>query len=69
MKKPVSLLLIFVLLMSLSGCRKKPTNQRGDDSETIELTYYKMYDDEDVLAPLISDWSLKNNVIIHYKRF
>ena len=69
MKKHVSILLIFVLLMSLSGCRKKPTNQRGDDSETIELTYYKMYDDEDVLAPLISDWSLKNNVIIHYKKF
>ena len=50
-----------------------PTAWDAKSTDLIELTYYKMYDDEDSLAPLINDWSFNNtynaNVIVNYKQF
>ena len=68
MKKTLSLILILVFVLSLSSC-KKPNPDTNDNSDLVELTYYKMYDDEEDLSSLINEWELENNVVVHYKKF
>ena len=73
MKKSLSLILILSFVLTLTSCRSKEPREASTGTDLIELTYYKMYDDEDVLATLINDWSFNNtydaNVIVHYKQF
>jgi ABC-type glycerol-3-phosphate transport system substrate-binding protein len=70
MKKFTSILLIVLVSVSFSGCFKKDEVQRKPTGEIVELVYYKMFDDEDVIKPLIDQYTMKNpNVRIIYRKF
>lgn len=53
----------------LSGCVRKE-QQQVQKVEKVELVYYSLFDEEDVLAPLIQQYSAKNpNVTVRYRKF
>lgn len=61
--------LIAVLIMGVAGCRKEQTTT-NQQSETITLTYYRMFDNEEVLKPLFQQFQTKYPYIrIRYKKF
>lgn len=65
----LSLLVIFSLTI-LSGCLKKEKSVKTSAAKPIELVYYKLFDDEDVIRPLIQQYQgLHPNVVIKYKKF
>lgn len=66
--------LVSVLILSmlgLTGCKPKGTTDAGKNkNNVIELTYYKMFDDEDVINALIGEYEKTHqNVRIKYKKF
>ena len=70
MRKKIILLAILVLAISavfLAGCRKRePAQKKGK----IELSYYKLFDDEDVMNPFIEAYAKTHpNVSIKYRKF
>jgi ABC-type glycerol-3-phosphate transport system substrate-binding protein len=68
MKKSLSLLLLFILISSLFGCRLKGTTE--ETPENIELVFYGLYDDSEIYDPIIKEFENKNtNVTITYKQF
>ncbi|MCC6643750.1 hypothetical protein IT411_03295, partial [Candidatus Peregrinibacteria bacterium] len=72
-KRFISLLMLMVLTIGvLSGCLKKDRNTTTTTQKPgqIELVYYKLFDEEDVIKPLIQQYqSLHPNVQIKYKKF
>ena len=65
---------IFVLLLLgsvfLTGCRSKDPITGVKDYSGIELTYYKVFDDSDVIQPLIDQYILKHpGLKINYRKF
>ncbi|MFH1284360.1 MAG: extracellular solute-binding protein [Candidatus Peregrinibacteria bacterium] len=71
-KKTVSLLLVFSILASffLSGCRTKEPVAALKNYDGIELTYYKVFDDSDVIEPMIQQYQTDHpGLKIHYKKF
>lgn len=53
----------------LSGCVRKE-QQTVQKVEKVDLVYYSLFDEEDVLAPLIQQYSAKNpNVTVRYRKF
>lgn len=64
-----SLLIVTVLLGILSGCFKKE-EKKTEKPEKIELVYYKLFDDEDIMVPLIQQYqAMHPNVSIRYRKF
>lgn len=58
------------LTLFLSGCFKKDTPPKTQKAEPIQLVYYKLFDDEDVMGPLIQQYQSKHpNVSIRYRKF
>lgn len=70
MKKFFATFLIFSLLTTLlNGCFRKDQPKKVSKN-TIELTYYKLFDDEDTIKPLIQEFqSQHKNIKINYKKF
>ena len=71
-RKPIIILLIFTLLATLtfSGCRKKEAKQKKQTFDGIELTYYKVFDDSDVIEPIIQKYIAAHpGLVIKYKKF
>lgn len=74
-RKTTIYLVILVIAGStlLSGCScslKKTTTPKGVDYTGVELTYYKVFDDSDVIAPLIAQFEADHpGLEIHYKKF
>lgn len=69
-RKSILVLFVFVLISSLlfSGCRKPQVEQVS--YEGVELTYYKMFDDEDVMRPIIDEFVSKYpGLRINYRKF
>ena len=56
-KKSTIFLLVAVILFTaaLSGCRTKEPVERKDDYSGVELTYHKVFDDSEVMQPLIDE--------------
>lgn len=69
-QKLLSLFLVIVFGMGLfSGCVKKETPKNAGGGK-IELVYYKLFDDEDVMFPLIQKYQNNHpNVSIRYRKF
>lgn len=63
--------MVFSLLtMTLSGCFKREKPVAAEIPKTIELVYYKLFDEEDVMKPIIQQYQSKNpNVRIRYRKF
>lgn len=69
-KKILAGLLVWMILFSFGGCFEKTKTDKPTTPETIELVYYRMFDDEDVIKPLISEYQSKHpNVRIIYRKF
>ncbi|MFA5842371.1 MAG: extracellular solute-binding protein [Candidatus Gracilibacteria bacterium] len=72
MRKIIALTLLLALSVSFfSGCSlKKNQGTTTVDTEKIELTYYHLFDDEDIFAPIIKEFETAHpNIHINYKKF
>lgn len=59
-----------VMMTGLSGCIAKEKQQAAPKTETIQLVYYKLFDNEDVIRPLIQQYMSQHpGVQITYKKF
>lgn len=69
--KLIPIIFIVVIFSSvLSGCREKEVSDKPDTYDGIELTYYKVFDDSDVIEPIIHDYEAKHpGLTIKYKKF
>jgi len=62
-------LVVTVSFLALSGCIAK-TPQPKSKTSKVNLVYYKLFDDEDVINPLIQQYQAKHpNVSITYRKF
>lgn len=72
-KKAAIYLLIILLFASsilLSGCRLKDGTTEENDYAGITLTYYKVFDDSDVIQPMINEYVKKHpGLTVKYKKF
>ena len=71
LKKTVTYLLLFSLFIGvfLTGCRTKG-EEDTTSYEGIELTYYKVFDDSDVIEPMIQAYTATHpGLKINYKKF
>lgn len=71
MKKLLIAFSIVVLITTLSitaqGCRTKTSKKKGSK---IELTYYRLFDNEDIFQPMIQEFESKHrNIKINYRKF
>lgn len=63
------LLMVFSTVF-ISGCFKKEKAGPVQTAKTIELVYYKLFDEEDVMKPIIQQYQTKNpNIRIKYRKF
>ncbi len=71
MKKQISFLLMLALCGTfLTGCFQKPAQQNTGSLEPVQLVYWKLYDEEDVINPLIQQYQAQNpTVSIRYRKF
>lgn len=72
MKKTIVVftLIIFSFVFLFSGCRTKDPVVKKDNYSGVELTYYKVFDDSDVIEPLISKYETEHpGLTIHYRKF
>lgn len=66
----LSAVLILLVIFSSVGCLRKKEPVQKKEFKDIELTYYKMFDDEDAFQKIINDYEVKNpGVRIRYKKF
>lgn len=71
-RKIIALLLVVSLsAVVLSGCLKKGTTGSTTSKVTpVQLVYYKLFDNEDIIKPMIQQYqSTHPNVTIKYKKF
>ncbi len=71
-KNPTVIFLLTVLSVSLvfSGCRRKDPPPPPQNFSGIELVYYKVYDDEDAIEPIISQYVADHpGLTITYRKF
>ncbi|MFA5947669.1 MAG: extracellular solute-binding protein [Candidatus Gracilibacteria bacterium] len=65
--------LIFLLLISLVstfGCRSKDDTNQNKRYDGVELTYYKVFDDNAVIEPLINEYIAKHpGMKINFRKF
>ena len=65
-----AVLLSSMLMTGLSGCIAKEQTQKKATAQKVQLVYYKLFDEEDVMTSLIQQYEAKNpNVHITYKKF
>ncbi len=71
MQKILVLFLVLVITASFfTGCRKKTPEEKKADYSGIELTYYKVFDDSDVIEPYIQAYIADHpGLKINYKKF
>lgn len=71
LKKILTITLLFTLsLGTLSACQKKGTGQNNTQAADVTLTFYGLFDDEEVYTPMISAYEKAHpNVNILYKKF
>lgn len=72
LRKPVVLITLIAIVstLALSGCRVKKPGTPAKDYSGIELNYYKVFDDEDVIQPYISKFEASHpGLKINYKKF
>ncbi|HCW32840.1 MAG: Extracellular solute-binding protein family 1 [Candidatus Peregrinibacteria bacterium GW2011_GWE2_39_6] len=71
MRRNIAFILLGCLIFLFSGCGEKDSPAQDNLlPEKIELTYYRLFDGEDVFAPLIREYeSQHKNVVINYKKF
>ncbi len=63
-------LLVFSLLTLFSGCIAKEKTAAPVKQAKVSLVYYKLFDEEDVIEPLIQQYAATHtNVSIVYKKF
>ncbi|MBU1992713.1 MAG: extracellular solute-binding protein [Patescibacteria group bacterium] len=72
--KKIQKFLVFVLVLSMtfgiSGCLREKAPAQKKVLKSVDLVYYKMFDDEDAISPIIQDYQAKNpGVRVHYKKF
>jgi len=66
----IAAVLLIVLIMFGAGCLRTKEPTKIKNTAQIELTYYKLYDDSDVIEPLIQEYQAKNPTIkINYRQF
>jgi ABC-type glycerol-3-phosphate transport system substrate-binding protein len=71
-KRKIAKFLVFVLISTLflTACRTKEAPLAKEDFTGIELTYYKMFDDSDVIEPIINAYEIAHpGLTINYKKF
>ncbi len=71
-KKSTAIFLIVTIIVSFafSGCRKKSAPEKKATFDGIELTYYKVFDDSDVIEPFINDYVVEHpGLKINYRKF
>ncbi len=57
-------------VFTLSGCFKKTVEQKAVAAKPVELVYYKLFDGEDVMRPLIQQYATTHPMVtIKYKKF
>lgn len=71
MRKLIAISLILALAVGgLTGCKKQPAVTTKTATEPIELTYYRLFDGEDIFEPIIKEYESENkNVTINYRKF
>lgn len=63
------LILVFTTSFVLSGCKKKAP-EKPESYDGIELTYYKVFDDKDVITPVIEQFEADHpGLTINYRQF
>ncbi len=68
MKKILALCLLSSLIFS--GCLRQKGQQTTEELPDVTLTFYGLFDNEDVYTPMIESYTSKNpNVTIIYKKF
>jgi len=68
--RPLVYFLIIAVFISFSGCRVKEAPVAKQQTENVELTYYKLFDDPDVMEEIINNYESQNpNVKINYRYF
>lgn len=74
-KTNINKLLIMFLVTALvtgvlGGCFKKTAKEKVEAAKPVELVYYKLFDDEDVIRPLIQQYvTMHPLVTIKYRKF
>lgn len=71
-KKNVSVTLLFLFLAGvfLSSCRTKDPEETKKNYDGVELTYYKVFDDEEILEPIIDEYEGDHpGLKINYRKF
>jgi len=70
-KRLIGILIIGAIFMGIfSGCFRREETDKPSTPEMINLVYYRMFDDEDVIRPLIQQYQADHpNVQITYKKF
>lgn len=64
------LVLSLTLLTILSGCFAREAGAPRETFNRVELVYYKLFDEEDTIRPLIQQYQAENpNVTITYRKF
>jgi ABC-type glycerol-3-phosphate transport system substrate-binding protein len=70
MKKLFAVLIATSVVVALSGCGKKQAPVKQAQQEPVQLTYYRLFDGEDVFTPIIAEYQKQNrNVTINYRKF
>lgn len=70
--KPTVLLTIAILAISLSGCREKEQPKQNTGTyNSLELTVYNVFDNEDIFAPMLQAFRSEygSNLKINYRKF
>lgn len=63
-------ILFIVLIGFVAGCFRTKEPQQTQTFDQIELTYYKLFDDSDIIEPLIQEYQANHaNVKIRYRKF
>jgi ABC-type glycerol-3-phosphate transport system substrate-binding protein len=71
MRKIIAILTLCSLMLVMSGCKQEQqTTTNTTTKEEVELTYYRLFDDEDIFEPLIKEYESANpHVSINYRKF
>ncbi|MCD6109271.1 extracellular solute-binding protein [bacterium] len=66
-----TLAVLFVGLIAFAGgCFRKKEYKVATSNKIVELTYYKLFDDSDVIEPIIQEYrAIHPNVKINYRQF
>ncbi len=69
-KKSVVAVLLTVVLLTNTACLKKDSDNPQVSTQKVELVYYKLYDNDEVIRPIIQQYQALNpNVVIKYRKF